>query len=208
MKTQNEEQKDFQLALLKNFHKQFAENQNHHQSLVIKFLAGLVILLVTFLYATVFQKSYLVANNFVEEKQFSELIITKAKFIISDDLYFYFAFFICLILSVCFIYIVQAAYSFRRDQSIVAKIRHEAGGACEQIFGSYGQLSKKCFWPPDLFIIILLLISFFYLGVSIYVLFLSSISSSLTCERGIFLIPIFIMLIAYIRYTDKYKRLL
>lgn len=204
---QTEKQQDFQFELLKNFHKQFAENQNHHQSLAIKFMAGLSILLVTFIYASVYQKSYLVDNNLINETQFAELILTKGKFVITDKLYFYFSFFICLILSICFTYILQTAYIFRRDQAIVSKIRHAANGICEQIFANYGQLSFKYTWPPDLFVIILLLIGLFFFGVSCYVLFLSAIASKFSCESLIFLFPLFIMISSYILYTGKYNAL-
>lgn len=137
------------------------ENQNYHQNLVIKFLAGLAVILVMFLYATVFQKSYLIENKLVNDNQFSDLILTKGKFIISYELYLLFSFFICLILAVSFLYILQAAYIFRRDQGIVANIRHEAGGVCEKIFSNYGQLSRKYTWPPDLFITIIIVNKFF-----------------------------------------------
>ena len=138
---------DFQFDLLRNFHEQFAQNQNHHQSLVVKFIAGLAVVFVTFIYATVFQKSYLMQNIVGDENKLFESLVSKGQFIISDNLYFWFSFFICLILAICFLYIVQTAYIFRRDQCQVSKIRHSAGGICEYIFGNYGQLTYKFLNP-------------------------------------------------------------
>ena len=89
------EQIDFQFELLINFHEQFAQNQNHHQSLVVKFIAGLAVVFVTFIYATVFQKSYLIQNVIGNENKIFDSLLSKGQFVISDDLYFWFSFFIC-----------------------------------------------------------------------------------------------------------------
>ncbi len=199
-------QQEFEFELLKNFHEQFAINQNHHHSLVIKFLAGIIALLVTFVYATLYQKDYLLkisqSNLKVDE------LIQKGKFIIDASSYFYFSLFICLILSFSFIYIIQTAYIFRRDQKIVAKIREQSGELCLNVFGHYGQLKNTIWWPPDIFMMLMALISIFILCISIYVLCLSVIANNLGCmNKFLYFIPFVIMIGSYCYYTIKYKKL-
>ncbi|MFZ5775008.1 MAG: hypothetical protein ACOY3Z_05945 [Thermodesulfobacteriota bacterium] len=200
---------EFQFELLKNFHEQFAENQNHHQALVIKFLAGLAVLLVTFIYATVFQKSYLIKNGLVGKNNVAELIVNKGQFVISDNLYLWFSLLSCLILAICFLYIAQVAFIFRRDQGQISIIRHVAGGICEQIFGNYGQLRYKFLWPPDIFLVIMLIIIIFQLAISYYTLFLSEIATSITCKLvPLFGLPFGLMVVSYILYMGKYNDLI
>lgn len=111
--------------LVRDFHAEFAQNQNHHQSIVIKIFAASIALIAVFVYATLYQETYL--NQLDLEKLNSTEkpihILMECPYIVSNDLYNILVFIIVALFIIFFLYICQVGYAFRRDQKIVQRIR-------------------------------------------------------------------------------------
>ena len=199
----SEEKLDY--GLLRDFHLQFAQNQNHHQSLVYKFFAGFSVLIVTFVYATVNQKSYLIQNVLTDPTKIQDAYF-KGHFIVSDNAYLAYAVFISFLFAFSFGYVVQTAYIFRRDQYMVRKIRKKAGGLSSKIFTKYGQLKPGWMWPPDLFQFLLFIILLFNVSITVYMFSISPVTVLLRGTGWLFILPYFIMFFFYFRYCCKYHK--
>lgn len=198
----------FDQELLASFHKQFAKNQNHHQSLVINFFAGFSVLIVTFVYATLYQEQYLIRSGYVSCLDLGELYKTKGNFIVSDQMYNMIAIAISFIFAIGFGYILQASYSFRRDQQLIRKIRLRSGGDCNCIFASYGEFDANVLlWPPDMFLILLTMVVFFVLLLTIFMWFFSPISKTNATTAPVYILPLALMIIFHVVYRKKYKEI-
>ena len=138
--------KDLGSDLLKDFHMQFAQNQNHHQTTVITVITAFVALISVFAYATLYQEKYLVNTK------------VRPPYIVSDELYGFLAWLLCVLFVFAYVYVCQVGYAFRRDQAIVNRIRKDAG-IHDTIFGGYG--ATKGFWfLPDFYVILLVFMLF------------------------------------------------
>lgn len=132
--------KEAEIGIQKSFVTQFAENQNHHQRLFIQFLSSVLIVIVAYAFVYSNTASYsgmnihkIISKDSITEKEViinikSEKFDT-SKFdngaIISYSQFsllsiYIFAQIVLLILSIM---ILHMGYSFRRDQSVVNRIR-------------------------------------------------------------------------------------
>lgn len=123
------EEKDNQFELLSSFHKQFDENQNHHQTVFIQFISAVLVVLIGygFVYSHVGPKSDLLFTNTDKD---SSAIYSVAQlvgsFLISQT-----------ILGLLITLTANIGYGFRRDQLVVYKIRNfYLNRTAEPIFGN------------------------------------------------------------------------
>lgn len=105
----SKEVSDFGIDIVKSFHEQFAQNQNHHQALFIQALTVLVTVLIGFGYVYIRAK----INPIKPE---SEVNVTV-------DMLYWFLALACLLLSFGIALISNMALGFRRDQAVAANIR-------------------------------------------------------------------------------------
>src|SRR5574341_1641957 len=127
--------------IVKSFHEQFAQNQNHHQKLFLQVLTVLLTVLVGFGYI------YVRVNA-----ESAELNVT------IDSLYAFLALAMCL-LSLGIALILNMALGFRRDQMVACNIRVKTGvmrivdSEAEDFFPStFNPVREKrgCFgWMPE-----------------------------------------------------------
>jgi len=124
--------------IVKSFHEQFAQNQNHHQNLFIQILAILLSVLIGYGYL------YIRVDGLSEEFKVS-----------INTLYVYQAIAACL-LSIATALISNMALGFRRDQLMAANIRIMSGVMTlgnnnNYFFGSFNPQSKTGFvvWMPE-----------------------------------------------------------
>lgn len=98
--------------LLYSMHKQFAENQNHHQGLFIQLLVSLLVLFGGFGYVLVHtNKDIPFCQTYIEKDSFSYLIFLSVSFVV------------LLVLLLLNLIVIHLGYSFRRDQYLNMKIR-------------------------------------------------------------------------------------
>jgi hypothetical protein len=96
-------------AIIKSFHEQFAQNQNHHQKLFLQVLAVLLTVLVGF--------GYLYIRADIRS---AEVKIT------IETIYVFMLFSLCL-LSLSIALVSNMALGFRRDQLVACNIRVKTG---------------------------------------------------------------------------------
>lgn len=185
--------------LLRDFHSQFAQNQNHHQTTVITVFTAFIALIVVFVYATLYQKTYLL----ILKANVTNIKMGTPPYIVSNDLYFFLTLLLCLLFSIVFIYICQVGYAFRRDQYIVSKIRKREG-LNNNIFKNYGTVKETKLFLPDFYSILLLFIFSATIVLSIWTIYLLSLWN---IRALLFLIPCSVMFFGYSRYLNKYKEI-
>jgi hypothetical protein len=200
--------KELEIGLLKNIHEQFAENQNHHQAEVFKFIAGYAVFITVYIYATLYQKEYLI-SLFPSGQALEDLVMLKGKFIVTKEIYIFLSVLFFFISEIAYCYVCQIAYGFRRDQIINNIIRKNSGHFSMKLFSKYGNPKDKFLWPPDFYITI---ISFLYILNSILIFWVpfflrSSFIMSSSVSLGISLILFFIYtyLSLYILRTYRKK---
>ena len=111
--TTKEKNKD---ELLKSFHEQFAQNQNHHQTVFIQFISAVFVVIVG--YGFVYTNTLCDADFYYVTKDDSNNIVSYAIIHLMGS------FFIAeLILILLCILILNIGYGFRRDQNVNYKIR-------------------------------------------------------------------------------------
>lgn len=102
--------------LLKSFHQQFAENQNHHQTLFIQFISAVFIVIVG--YAIVYTNTSSDAGIFNVTRDKDQHILSYA------IIHLIGSFFMAeLTLTLLCILLLNIGYSYRRDQNVIDKIR-------------------------------------------------------------------------------------
>lgn len=106
------------IAIVKSFHEQFAQNQNHHQALFVQALAVLVTVLVGFGYVYIRAKVPPLPGPMpqIQGSPTPEVNVTV------EMLYAFLAL-ACLLLSFGIALISNMALGFRRDQAVAANIR-------------------------------------------------------------------------------------
>lgn len=201
----SEEQNQFEL--LKSFHEQFAQNQNHHQNLFIRFLSAVFIVIVAY---------FIVFVNTQSTAKWHDLIfMTNTNKIISYALWHLIgAYFIAhIIFIVMALMVVNMGYNFRRDQKVNTEIRKKYldDNTYDQVFGdrafNVDNLKFDDYLPGFHFIfycslLVLQCILFISLLVkSQSILTLCSCLSSL-----LYMLPIFFSIIIYPYYYRKFKR--
>jgi len=107
---------DAQDELLISFHRQFAENQNHHQRLFIQFVAAVFIVLVG--YAIVYTNTGNDANLYTAKRSANGQIV---EYSVAHVVEAYFAaqIILCLMIGL----VANTGYNFRRDQMVNFRIR-------------------------------------------------------------------------------------
>lgn len=197
---------DYKYGLLKSFHEQFAQNQNHHQKLFIQFISAVFIVIAG--YVIVYTNTNLNADIFKIQKDPENRIISYAVIHLLGSYYLSQSIFILLI-SI----ILNMGYNFRRDQKVNYNIRIEIleDELYKKIYG------EKAFNPSKLnfkdylpgfnilfysFIIILQLL--FFLSLFLNKSLLSKLEISSCLEFIILIFPIFFSLYLYIHFYLKY----
>lgn len=175
--------------LLVGFHRQFAENQNHHQKLFIQFLSAVIIVIAG--YFIVYVE---VTNDIIEKKYTVDHI--KGVYILVQ--------FILILMQVM---ILNMGYNFRRDQKVNYNIRHSyLKEKYSDIFG-FGipfEASNKHFlsYQPGFNMILFVGLLFFQI-----ILFLSlyneKIVNSVSC-KFLFFIPTIVGFMEYVWFWGKY----
>lgn len=186
--------------LILDFHTQFAQNQNHHQSLMIKFFAAFIALLVVYAYVTLNVVTYLKKTASSYGIGNIEEIIKTNKFVISEEFYFNFSLFLSYIFVLIFLYICQVAYAYRRDLKVVRQIRDTY---CKDLFQGYGSRKILYIWPPDFYVIIMLCILIITFGIGVWV---HNFTEDIHYNLKYFLPQIFIIVVCYVGYWYKYKK--
>jgi hypothetical protein len=110
----NEQNKDFKFELLKSFHDQFAENQNHHQALLIKFISAIAVVVVG--YAIVYS---------AKSKDILPIMPVDGKNAYSFTVLYFSNFLSQLVIWLLNCVNINIGYGFRRDQKVVANIRQK-----------------------------------------------------------------------------------
>lgn len=192
--TKMPEMEKYKQDFLKDYHSQFAQNQNHHQTTVITVFTGFIALIVVFIYATLYQETYLL--------QINKPLVINYPYIVTDELYVFLVLFIVMLFSFIYVYICQVAYSFRRDQNIIRRIREECG-VQGTIFKGYGKV-KKILYPPDFYLILLL---FILLSTVITTAWIFDFLILSTSVKWMFSLPFVVMFISYFVYLSKYRSL-
>lgn len=101
--------------LLKSFHQQFAENQNHHQKLFFQILTVLVT--VIFGYSFVFTSGWELTNSKINQ----DLFLLSFAFLVS-----------VIVINLSLILLSNMAFGYRRDQFVVSNIRKQSGLICNK----------------------------------------------------------------------------
>lgn len=191
---------DLKRELIKDFHTQFAQNQNHHQALMVQFFAGFIALLVVYAYATLNVVTYLKKAARSAGIGNIEEIIKTNKFIISEEFYFKFSIILSYMFVFIFLYICQVAYAYRRDLKVVREIREKY---CNEMFSEYGSRKLLFIWPPDFFAILMFGIVMLTAGIGIWV---HNFTENINYNFNYFTIQLVIILVCYTGYWCKYKK--
>jgi Trk-type K+ transport system membrane component len=189
-------------TILEVLHSQFAENQNHHQGLFIKFLIALFMLFGGFGFVYIHTKSCIPYDQ---------------TYVLSDNYGIYFSNFILLGTSVFVIsvllllnlIILNLGYGFRRDQHLNMRIRkrelqHEYDDIFEKLYNS----DNKSFWNylPNFYMIFFL----FTTGFQFFILIAISNKEELTCFYGhplalrLFIACILLIVVSLVFYAKTY----
>ena len=162
----NDDVRDIGKDLIKSFHEQFAQNQNHHQNLFIQTLAILLTVLVGYGYL------YIRVNKSVE-----------GIFVGMDTLYAFLTIALYL-LTIAIALLSNMALGFRRDQLMAANIRIKSNVMTPEnndnyFFGTFNPYSKKGYldWMPEFHSIFF--ISLFVMKILLMVLTLKYENNSL-----------------------------
>ena len=135
----NDRMKD---ELLKSFHEQFAQNQNHHQSVFIQFISVVFIVLVG--YAIVYTNTSSSANLFNTLKDIEQRLISYAVF----HLFGSYAVAQIILTLLCTL-TMNIGYGFRRDQKVNFTIRKYfiSEKEYQSLFGtkSFNPINKKIY---------------------------------------------------------------
>ncbi|MBK7105540.1 MAG: hypothetical protein IPH62_09675 [Ignavibacteriae bacterium] len=192
--------------ILNSFHSQFAQNQNHHQDLFIKFVSA--VLIVTAGYIIVFANT----SSYAE---FDEVLYFKDSHIIKSYslLHLGGAYYLAQIIFVLMAFIVlNMGYNYRQDQKVNYNIRIKALGKPlnDIIFDVKGfkpaELNFLDFLPGFHKIFYLILLTFeFLFFISILIRFNKFLHYNSRLFVIIFLAPILVSLISYLFYFNKYN---
>lgn len=201
--------------LLKSFHQQFAENQNHHQTVFIQFISAVFIVIVG--YALVYTNTSSDAGIFNMTRDKDQNIVSYA------IIHLIGSFFIAeLTLTLLCILLLNIGYGFRRDQNVIYNIRKlyiSDDAEYKKIFGekSFNPTGKKLFsYLPEfnlIFVIfmivlhVLLIVSLFYALCHFNNFRLSLCEHWLSHSLLImsFFLPLGISILAYWKYYKKYS---
>lgn len=139
---EDQEKNEIRAEIVKSFHEQFAQNQNHHQGLFLQVLAVLLTVITGFGYLYI----HFGASS-------ADVIVTIGTIYISLVLSLY-------LLSLAIALIVNMALGFRRDQMVACNIRVKVGGMDvpnnEGYFPTSFNPVKECNcfnWMPEFYLI-------------------------------------------------------
>ena len=147
-------------GVLLRFHEQFAQNQNHHQSLIVQLLAAIAVLLAAYGYASVNEQTHVLtlAGEFGSLGHAEPGVY---RGIVSPPQFIALSLVVSLVLSCLFAYVCQAAYGFRRDMLVIWRVRRVAGPVARKVFSAFDtddDHGKFPTWAPELFIVLLCLV--------------------------------------------------
>ena len=197
--------REFKYEILKSFHEQFAQNQNHHQNLFIKFLSAVLIVIAAYFFV------YIKTTNkadFWDISYFtnSENIISYAKIHLIG------AYLLAqIIFNIMTAIILNMGYNFRRDQKVNYNIRRYYLG--KSLYKDiYGEMSfNPCnlgFWDylpgfHKIFYTSILLLQFVFF-ISVVLKFNLINAPWINIFLFIYLFPLFYTLFLYPIYYKKY----
>lgn len=215
LQTKAEENKG---ELLKSFHEQFAQNQNHHQTVFIQFISAVIVVIVG--YALVF------ANTSSDAKIFDVTRDVNLKVTSYAIIHLFGSFFAAeFILTLLCIVLLNIGYGYRRDQNVIDKIRIFYMGENEHkiIFGVNERKPFKatdknfCNYLPDfnfifitfIFTLQLLLITSLFYAINHFVNFNLSLADNWFLHGllvVLIILPIIISGYSFGHYYRKYKK--
>lgn len=213
MKENTTETKD---ELLKSFHEQFAENQNHHQTVFIQFISAVFIVIVG--YAIVYTNTIKGADfiSATKDKTTGEHLVSYAIIHLIGSY-----FLAQIILTLLCTLTMNIGYGFRRDQNVNHKIRKHyfSETVYNDIFGtkSFNPTKKKLldFLPEfnSIFVKSIILIQFLLTISILYILTQFDNFQLNLCKHWVkhglwvlfIFIPILFSLYSYRFYYKKYK---
>jgi hypothetical protein len=107
---------EFEFELYKSFHEQFAENQNHHQALLIKFVSAIAVVVVGY------------SIVFAAKSKDIDIISSDVVTVKNKETYSYTVLYLSNVLSHLVVWLLNAVninigYGFRRDQNVITNIR-------------------------------------------------------------------------------------
>jgi hypothetical protein len=199
--------------LLKSFHQQFAENQNHHQTVFIQFISAVLIVIVG--YALVYTNTTSDAGIFNVTRDKDQHIVSYA------IIHLVGSFFMAeLTLTLLCILLLNIGYGYRRDQYVCQNIRKHyitPNDEYVKFFGKFDATGKKMFsYLPDfnlIFVIFLIVLH----GLLIFSLFyalchFNNFKLNL-CEHWLshgllslsFFLPLGISILTFWKYYKKYS---
>lgn len=192
--------------LLSKFHEQFAQNQNHHQNLFIKFLSAVFVVITAYFIVYVKTQSYANWHNVTYNYENAEILSYAVWHLVG-------AFFISqTIFIIMSMIVLNMGYNFRRDQKVNSNIRKEyvEVSKYEKIFGSKAfNVDKLKFWDYQPGFHFIFYFSLFFIQSLLFISILikaNSIEGLLEWPRIIYYsIPLIITLIIYPYYFYKFK---
>ncbi len=198
------EREDLKNEVLKGFHDQFAQNQNHHQRLFIQFLSAVLIVLFAYV---------VVITNITEEVQ-PIYTVKRHDYIISYSYFhLYGAYVIAQMIFVLLILVaLNMGYNYRRDQTVNQNIRNYAinnNELIKNIFSTGGFDTKNLnawdYLPGfhKIFYFFMLIVQILiWASVLFYIHFGYAYNTIIAC---LLFIPIPISMMLYLIYYSKYK---
>ncbi len=202
-----DQDKQQQFELLKTFHEQFAQNQNHHQNLFIKFLSAVFIVIAAYFIVYANTQSQAEWHNIKYHANSNDILSYAIWHLIG-------VYFIAqIIFNIMVVIIANMAYNFRRDQKVNYAIRKEylRLPLYTNIFGDRAfnpaNLNFRDYQPGFHFIFFLsLLVLQSVLFISI-IIKSQSINGLYNCfGLIIFFTPIVFTMLVYPYYYFKYKK--
>ncbi|MBK6914325.1 MAG: hypothetical protein IPH11_11975 [Ignavibacteriales bacterium] len=198
---------DKQFELLKTFHEQFAQNQNHHQNLFIKFLSAVFIVIAAYFIIYVNTQSFakwhdstFVANS-NEITSYAILHLIGAYFIAQ------------IIFLIMLIVVTNMGYNFRRDQKVNRNIRikYLNKEVYKEIFSDKAFNTDKLTlrdYLPGFHLIFSLSIYFLQVLLLITIIFKSKSIEDLWIypTNVVFITPLIISPLIYFKYYTKFKK--
>lgn len=216
--------------ILAKYAEQFAENQNHHQALIVRLLTAILLLLGAYGYATINEERHVRATQATLRPAAALPAANNAPCVIyaiggsaptplsqqragavRGWQYLMLSAVIAAIFAGLFRYVCQAAYGFRRDMYVVWRIRDDAGWMSRTLIGGTyrsgrSPTAERFGWIPELFQALLLLPLIGVVAVA-FATVLYTVSYEIRWWEWLpvacLLIPVLVIWHAYRKYRDK-----
>jgi len=202
METTNSKNMETKEKLLETLHSQFADNQNHHQSLFIQFLIALLALFAGFGYVYTHTNTIISYNQSFVQK-INDVVYFSNQTLLATSII------VLAVLLLLNLILINQGYGFRRDQHLNMKIRKVyLADDYEKVFDKLYNPDNKGFWDylPNFYIIFFWFILGFQICVFIAICSKENlINFSDKCfTLTLFITDIILILLSLIFYSKAY----